>query len=236
MIRPRNQAANERTRQILEDLEAVRENLLALSDDIWLSIDHNDSQALEEGVQFKRSYNEKMAAFDQVAAELSGLIQQYTAVRLEAAEQTGAGDRERNERIVAELNREEPHSLDEEFTFKRPHGFILDGQGTTGITTWRRLYELLCQQLLRKDPGRFSGLPDNPDFISNRGNRSFSRDPVELRSASLIGDGIHAEINLSANMVRDLIRRLLATFEVPPDRLKLFLRQDRDAGRDGPVV
>jgi hypothetical protein len=29
----------DRTREILEDLEAVRENLLALSDEIWLSID-----------------------------------------------------------------------------------------------------------------------------------------------------------------------------------------------------
>ncbi len=171
--------------------------------------------------------------FDQVAVELSGMIQQYTTVRLEETEQTGADDRERNDRIVAELNREEPHSRNEEFTFKRPHGFILDGQGTTGITTWRRVYELLCQQLLRKDPGRFHALPDNPDFISNRGNRSFARDPGELRMASLIGDGIHAEINLSANMVRDLIRRLLGAFEIPADRLKLFLRQDRDAGRDG---
>ena len=46
----------DRTRHILEDLEAVRENLLALSDDIWLSIDHND--ALVEGVQFKQAYNQ----------------------------------------------------------------------------------------------------------------------------------------------------------------------------------
>ncbi len=41
----------DRTRQILGDLEAVRENLLALSDDIWLSIDHNDPQALIEAVR-----------------------------------------------------------------------------------------------------------------------------------------------------------------------------------------
>ncbi len=33
----------ERTLQILRDLELVRENLLALSDEIWLSIDHNDA-------------------------------------------------------------------------------------------------------------------------------------------------------------------------------------------------
>jgi hypothetical protein len=72
----------DRTREILEDLEAVRENLLALSDEIWQSIDHNDSEALEEGVQFKRSYNEKMAAFDTLASELSAMIQQFTSIRL----------------------------------------------------------------------------------------------------------------------------------------------------------
>lgn len=226
-----NSAASARTRAILEDLEAVRENLLALSDDIWLSIDHNDPQALEEGVQFKRAYNEKAIAFDRAATELSALVQQYTSVSLEAGERTGADDREQNERIIAELNREEPHSLNEDFTFRRPHGFILDGEGTTGITTWRRLFEVLCQQLLKRNPQRFHELPNNPDFVSNRGHHSFSLDVDGLRSASLIGDGIHAEINLSANMIRDSIRRLLKTFDIPQDRLQLFLRQDRDADR-----
>lgn len=37
----------EKIRSILTDLERVRENLLALSDDIWLSIDHNDNEALD---------------------------------------------------------------------------------------------------------------------------------------------------------------------------------------------
>lgn len=44
------------THSILEDLETVRENLLALLDDIWYSIDHNDTQALEEGVELKRNH------------------------------------------------------------------------------------------------------------------------------------------------------------------------------------
>jgi len=48
------------------------------------------------------------------------------------------------ERIIEQLNREQPYFIDEDFTFKRPHGFILDGRATTGITTWRRLYELVC--------------------------------------------------------------------------------------------
>jgi hypothetical protein len=40
---------------------------------------------------------------------------------------------------------------------------------------------------------------------------------------------LYAEDNLSANGIRDTIRRLLATFEIPKDRLQLFLREDRDA-------
>ncbi|NBC14531.1 MAG: hypothetical protein GVY09_14570 [Gammaproteobacteria bacterium] len=50
-----------RIRSILEQLEQTREDLLALSDDIWLSIDHNDGDALDAGVEFKRRYNAKMA-------------------------------------------------------------------------------------------------------------------------------------------------------------------------------
>ena len=41
----------DRTRDILEDLEAVRENLLALSDDIWAGIDRQDLAAFDEGVR-----------------------------------------------------------------------------------------------------------------------------------------------------------------------------------------
>lgn len=223
---------NGKTRTILEDLEAVRENLLALSDDIWLSIDHNDGQALEEGVQFKRAYNEKMAAFDALATDLSLLVQQFTSVRLEASEQSGADDEAENARIVRELNREEPHAIDEDFTFKRPHGFILQGQGASGITTWRRVYELICQHLLKLDAEAFEELPDHTDLISNRGHHQFTRDPELVRSATLIGAGLYSEINLSANALRDVIRKLLALFEIPESDLQIFLREDRNAERE----
>lgn len=111
----------ERTLQILEDLEAVRENLLALSDDIWESIDRQDLAGFDEGVQFMRTYIEKMSAFDQLASDISSLIQQYTCVRLEAEERMGLDDRGDNERIIQELNREEPHLLHEDYTYKRPY-------------------------------------------------------------------------------------------------------------------
>jgi hypothetical protein len=53
----------EKIRTILNELESVRENLLSLSDDIWLDIDHNDSKAVQEGADFKVASNENMAEF-----------------------------------------------------------------------------------------------------------------------------------------------------------------------------
>lgn len=222
----------ERTLQILRDLEAVRENLLALSDEIWLSIDHNDADALEEGVEFKRSYNSKLSAFDTLSSELSQLVQKFTRVDLAVEEESGNDDSQNNQRIIEQLNREQPHSIDEDFTFKRPHGFIFDGAATTGITTWRRLYEIVCVALVRRNGELFRRLFDHDKFVSSRGHRQFTADPSELRSPSRLEEGIYTEINLSANGLRDVIRNLLDVYEIPRDRLQIFLREDRDAGRD----
>lgn len=224
-------ASPDRVRMILEDLEAVRENLLALSDDIWNTIEHNDPQALEEGVEFKRRYNEKMAAFDRLAGELSEIVQGFTSIRLEETERGGTESRDENDRIVRELNRDQPHTLDEDFTFRRPHGFVLDGQAATGITTWRRLYELFCQQLARRDPERFRALPTNQRFVSRRGHSEFNANRDELRSPMLVADGIYAEINHSANALRDLMRELLDEFAIEQGQLQIYLREDRDAER-----
>jgi hypothetical protein len=220
-----------RIRNLLNDLEAVRENLLALSDDIWQAIDHNDSEALEAGVEFKRAYNTQAAAFDKNATELSALVQKYTSVRLEEAEKTGERNDAENERIIRDLNHEEPHRLDENFTYKRPHGFVLDGRATTGITTWQRLYELVCHQLLAADEARFRSLEQHPEFISPRGHRIVTKDRITLRKAMELPGDLFIESNLSANSICDVIRRMLAEFGLPEDRMQIYLRQDRDAGR-----
>lgn len=164
-----------------------------------------------------------------MATELSDLVQKYTSVRLESSEQTGAEDYERNQRIIAELDREVPHNLDEDFRFKRPFGFVLDGQATTGITTWQRLYELVCKFLVARDESFFRSLRDNENFISNRGNRSIDTDSNSLRKAMPIASGLFIESNFSANSIRDMIRRLLTEYHIPLDRMQIYLRQDRDA-------
>ncbi|MEO8494604.1 MAG: hypothetical protein ABI614_06015 [Planctomycetota bacterium] len=74
-----------------------------------------------------------------MATEISELVQQFASVNLQAEEQSGAEDEAENVRIIQQLNREEPHSIDEDSTFKRPHGFSLEGQAANGIRDVVRL-------------------------------------------------------------------------------------------------
>ena len=224
-----------RVRQILTDLEQIREALLALSDDIWLNIDHNDTQALEEGVAFKRAYNGIMEAFNLRASELSNLIQQFTQVPVETpmfANRVENGTAE-NERIILELDRAKAHSLDEEYSYKRPYAFILCGEAYTDIVTWVSMYMLVCDLLSQRNPTRFAALPDNPNFIHRRDNRDFSRNPDDLRVPKMLPNGIYVETNHSANSIVKRIGQLLDTFGIERSEFAIYLREDRDAKLDG---
>lgn len=214
-------------RDILRDLDRVRDNMLALSDDIWLSIDHNDPEALQEGVEFKQAFNEKMSSFDRLATEISQLVQQFTKVQVE--DETQPTSNKQNERVIRDLNKEQPHQLDENFTFKRPYGFILKGQAFKNVNTWRRMFELVCKQLERVDPDRFSALPENEEFRNNRGKSVFARTRGELRVAAKLSDEVYGEVNLSANSLCGVMRKLLEVYQIPIEEMKVFLRQDRDA-------
>lgn len=113
-------------RQTLADLDTVRENLLAYADDAWLNIDRRDRSRLGQGIQYVTAYDEKIAAFSALVAEISEMIQQREGLQVSETipvivDQTG------NERIIRELDTATPHSLNENFAYKRPYGFILEG-------------------------------------------------------------------------------------------------------------
>ena len=225
---------NKITRTILEELETVRESLLSLSDDIWLSIDHNDTEAMERGCKFKSIYNGKMQDFDSLSSEISELVQNFTHVNLQSKESDGSVGDTDNDRLVRELRKDEPHSLFENFTFKRPHGFILKGTAITGVITWKRLYTRLCESLYRLDPQTFHALPKNEEFISSHGNPMFSEDNVNFHTSISVG-GLYANAHFSANGFRDSIGKLLGEFGIPASEFDIFLREDRDASRDAAV-
>ena len=219
-------------RNILRDLDNIRENLLAFSDDVWINIDHNDTPAMKAGAAFKEKLNAQLGAFSTLSTEITRLVQEYTDIQTEGE---AAPDREvgatavDNTRIIKNLNRNEPHAMTEHFTFKRPCGFILDGKGYQDVSTWTRIYELALRQLAAKDSVRFKALPDNPATITRRDNRRFSTEPGGLRKALALPHGIYAETNLSANDLCETLRTVMGIFSIPVTACTVFLRQDRDA-------
>lgn len=216
-------------------MESVKEDLLAVSDDIWLSIDHNDSQAVKRGAEFKVAYNECMQAFTADADRLSRLVEGFTEVSIDSTIEGEPPEgrhitRQDRDRSTRELDRHTPHSLAEDFRYKRPFGFTLEGEPYVPRNTWSLIYISVCKHVARKSPAVFQNLPENPDFVSSRGNRYFSKAEDDLRYGREIGMGIFAEFNLSANQIRDAIKNLLYHFSIPHDQFVVYLREDRDAG------
>ncbi|MFH0959194.1 MAG: hypothetical protein V1897_10870, partial [Pseudomonadota bacterium] len=138
----------------------------------------------------------------------------------------------RLQRFGRELDRNEPHAITEDFTFKRPYAFNLLKEVKIEVTTWRQMFELVCQELLNLHPERFKGLPDSDRFATNRGHQLFSQNPKSLRLPSFLGEGIYAEINLSANWLCNTIVQLLDHFDIPRDKMKVYLREDRTPRSD----
>jgi hypothetical protein len=219
----------------LTNLETVGEDLLALSDDIWLNIDHNDSDAVAKGAEFKIAFNKNVGEFQAVAARLSALVEDFTQVpSFEAPDAPGsAAERERRERIIRSLDQRVPHGLDEDFRYKRPAVFTVNGVPIDGTNTWSQVYQTLCRHLATLEPAVFDALPDNPDFMSTKGNKYFSRHAADLRTPRDFGRNVLAEANLSANQIRDNIKRLLTAFDIAETSFAVYLREDRDAGHAG---
>ncbi|MFO5492821.1 MAG: hypothetical protein ACLBM1_12080 [Cuspidothrix sp.] len=216
-----------RVQQILTDLHRVQENLLALSDDIWLNIDHNDSAALQKGFDFKLNFNQKLDGFNQTAFEISQLIEQFTDIHIQPVDIGKKGSPE-HERIIQELDTNQPYTLEENFTYKRPYGFIFEGQAYKGINNWRHLYELFCKQLLAKDKNRFNNFIHSPESKTTRGGVFFSSDKNTFRSPIEIDNSLYTEGNLSANSIRDKMKNLLDLFEIELKECIIYLREDRN--------
>lgn len=214
--------------QIHESLERLNEDLLTLSDDIWLSIDHNDAKALEEGVRFKKGFNERQASFARAAQGIIDLLEVYAGAE-RAEKEEPARTRSQRERKTQELDRHKAHTLDEDFSYKRPFGMVLEGEAYTGLHTWKAVYRKVFSHLLKNDAKRFERLDQSAAMISRRGNAYVTRDKKRVRQAMDIGRGLQAEVNLSANLIRDSIRRLLAEFSIPESKIIFYLREDRDA-------
>jgi hypothetical protein len=220
----------------LESSENLKEDLLALVDEIWQSIDHSDDESLEEGVRVKKAFNEAVHEFTGSIEQVAEIVDNYSPEKPEPSPEITTAEDE--SRVITELDRHESHSLDEDFAYKRPYGFRLDGYAVSDVRTWRRLYEHTCKHLAEQFPEEFRRLPESDDFTTSRGNKYFTTSRGnkyfttkgdQLRTASEIADGIHADTHFSANDICARIEELLDYFGIEHDKFRVYLREDRNA-------
>lgn len=222
--------ASEKTiASILKDLTNVHENLLSLSNDIWNSIDHNNPEKLDEGYQFKKEFNRLLDEFEKNKNDISVLVSQFTGVKVD--EQPIVVNKEdfENQRLIKELNKNEPHEIDEDFTFKRPTAFIFNGCAYTEMNTWTELYVQFVASAAKLNPAKIKEMADLPELISKQNKKYYSTDKNDVRKPAKIMNDFFVETNLSANDFGKRIIEILNQLGMKSSDITIYLRQDRNA-------
>lgn len=215
---------------ILNQLKTANSELLSLADDIWLSIDHNNNEALQKGVAFKTSYNNKVNDLKNLQTEISKLIEDFVGeptieIDFNRIEKKSF-HREVRDKELNSLDNRVKHYLDEDFTDKIPDGFVIQDRHFKNAKIWRSIY-LKTLDYLYQYSGTYNDLLTSREFISKRGRKMFSRNPKDLRRSIEIKPGIYAEVNLSANQIRNHIILLLKYYKITPKEFVVYLRMER---------
>ena len=219
----------EKIKNIYDSLIDMQEKLLSLPDDILLDVDSRDNESLENGLKFLKKFNNNLEDFTKATSKISENLRDYFKMNPEDENIEGeSSDIEKRKRIIQELDKTKPYTLEENFTYKRPYGFILENSAYKGLKTWKSLYLKVLEVLKQNNIEKFKKLPEVDDFISRRGNFLFSKSKNNLRVAEKFNDYFYVEVNLSANHIRNTIKQLLEYFSLDPADMKIYLREDRD--------
>lgn len=212
---------------VLDELDEVKEDLVILYEDIQHDADNRDPVARRESLAVLTEFNVKFEPLERAVAGMIEFIERVTGVQRDAGG-TSAPELMPVMRTVRALDPNEPHAITEDFRWTKPNGFMLSDQKAQA-SAWNQLYALFCTRLAERDPKRFEGLPDVPEFSDSNPSSGFSRSPAPFRDVISLPHGVYCEGSLSARNIASNIRRLLAHFGIPEGEIVVYLREDRDA-------
>lgn len=221
--------ASEKINKILKELTSAREDLWALNDDIWHNLDHSSIEEVQAATSFQIQYIKLLDQFAQNSEEIAALISQFTGVKEEESPIINNSKDFSNERLIKELNKEEPHDFTEDFTYKRPYAIIIEDCAYKNLETWKDVYKQICKHLANKNITLFDSLSSNEDLISKQKKKYYVSDKKDVRSAAKITYKTFVEMNLSANDFMKRTQEIFKVFDLQKESLTIYLRQDRNA-------
>ncbi|MBW6492771.1 MAG: hypothetical protein K0B15_16425 [Lentimicrobium sp.] len=122
----------DKIKDILDMIDTLQEQLLSFPDDMLLSIDPRDNDSLDQGLKFIKSYNETLNLFTSSSTKLADQVKAYLGINPEEDELVQeTHNRQKRDRIIKELDKTRPHSLEEDFTYKRPLRCVRPGMLST---------------------------------------------------------------------------------------------------------
>lgn len=118
----------------------------------------------------------------------------------------------------------EQHSLDEDYEHKRPCGYMVNGiRYEAG--NWQDVLLNLCSTLSKENNGLLQSFVENSRF-KGRKIRYFSNVHVPKKNKKIPGTDVYVWINMSANGIKNLIRKILIEFGIKPSTFYIYLRAD----------
>ena len=122
------------------------------------------------------------------------------------------------------VKRDEIHFLNEDFTHKRICAFDIDGRRIE-VGSWQDALVKVCEVAYRKSPMLVNSFVGNPDFQGNRVSY-FERLSVPNKNVRICDSDIYVWINLSANQIAAMIKKILKYMRIREDCFKIYLRAD----------
>ena len=134
-----------------------------------------------------------------------------------------------NQRIIKELNKNEPHEVTEDFTFKRPTAFIFNGCAYTELDNWTAFFTQFTACAEKLNPVKIKEMAEMPELISKQNKKYYSTDKKDLCKPAKIMNDFYVETNLSANDFAKRMIEILKQLGMKTSDITIYLRQDRNA-------
>lgn len=125
------------------------------------------------------------------------------------------------EYIEVDINKAEFMSINSDFTGKSPSYIKIDGY-IIEKTSWKDVYIEVCNYLINKDSNKFKNISKD---IRGRKRPYFSDEEKNLRVVYYLDKvELFMEINLSANSIMNIIKRLIKAFDIHESNFEVYVK------------
>ncbi len=121
-----------------------------------------------------------------------------------------------------------PHSLEEDFTYTKACGFMLN-EKVYEAKNMRGVLVILCELLAKENKEKIKSFVTDPTMKGRKAPYFSDKFIVEdyVNKNEQIGNlDVYVWVNLSCNQIRNVVKRILKKFNIPFSQFKVFLRAD----------